>query len=363
MTSAATSSLPIDQSKLVPGHPEAWAPLLLQSLITHGVTNISTQPEAVYLPWARARRLRAGDYGPLLGMGSWNHQIMIEAALAWSGDSDAIEWLCQLLEWQLGLRQPAPGQPLSLLSYLGGSEPLSCEYEMFRVGSFASLALLASRFPSHPQAKRVTDLVARYCACLVYLLNLGATPWRDESQFKGAAGPWYTGLMISPVGERSAVGHSQNDLGPFLSLALGRTFVSKREDWPMQVVRMVPPLFSGFKSQSSIADIANIKLWAPTHWMQYDDGSCVVWKPSRQNGNTTCILFSVADASTHTMTLGYPWPADRTGARHTDGSGSCAIEGNRVVARYNDSVSAATLPDSEITSIWHADQDGMRKER
>lgn len=362
MTSAATSSLPIDQSKLVPGHPEAWAPLLLQSLITHGVTNISTQPEAVYLPWARARRLSIGDYGPLLGAGSWNHQIMIESCLVWMGDADAIEWMCTLLEYQLGIRQPE-SQALDILSYIGGTETLSVEYEGFRLGSYAAVALLAKRFSDHPQSKRVTSLVSKYFSAIASLLYPMSTSWRDESQFKGAAGPWYAGLMISPVGERSAVGHFQNDLGPFVSYLHGLSFTSKREDWPMQIIRelalsLTPPV----SPLSATFQTTSIHLWAPIHWQVYADGSVVVWKDSRQNGNTSCVMWSIADTSTRTMTLGYPWSDGRQGARHSDGSGSCTIEGGRIVARNNDIVSVGTLPTSQVVSRWHADNTGISKE-
>jgi uncharacterized protein YeaC (DUF1315 family) len=295
---------------------------------------------------------------------------MIAAALAWLGDGTAAAWLLDLLEVNLG---QAKGEA-EILSRFGGNETLSSTYESFRAGSYNALRLLALRHPGHPLADRVLALTSRYNEVLAALLSLGAVPWTDTEAFKGAR-TWYTGPMVSPVGERSGTHAFQGDLGPFLGLACGLDFVSRREDWPLSVCRLCPGgLGISPASVQKISDVINgktgpepvldllsgITLWAPMSWSRWPDGTALTYKDSRQNGNTACIFWSLADPGEQRMSIGYPWPPGFSASRHSKESGACGIEERQIVATVGDSSARRDL--SEGPPLWsvRGDSQGVR---
>jgi hypothetical protein len=258
---------------------------------------------------------------------------------------------------------------------LAATRPSSSTYEPFRAGSYNAIRLLAIRHPNHPLADRAVALTSRYNEVLAVLLSLGAVPWTDAEEFKGSAGAWYTGPMVSPVGERSGTHAFQGDLGPFLGLACGLSFVSKREDWPLKVCRLcpgglgVPPasvrkisdVLNGAIGPGPVLDLlAGITLWAPTSWSRWSDGTVLTYKDSRQNNNTACIFWSLADPVAQKMSIGYPWPAGFSASRHASGTGECRIDGRRIVAKVGDSSAEREL--SEGPPLWsvRGDAGGVR---
>jgi hypothetical protein len=264
-----------------------------------------------------------------------------------------------------------------LLSRFGGNETLSSTYESFRAGSYNALRLLALRHPGHPLADRALALTGRYNEVLAALLSLGAVPWTDGKEFKDARNrsPWYTGPMVSPVSERSGTHAFQGDLGPFLGLACGLSFVSKREDWPLRICRLcpgglgIPPasiqkisdVIHGKTGPEPVLDLLEgITLWAPMSWSRWSDGTVLTYKDSRQNGNTACIFWSFADPREQRMSIGYPWPPGFSASRHSKESGACGIEERQIVARVGDSSARRDLPEGPPLWSVRGDSQGVR---
>ncbi|HTQ80371.1 MAG TPA: hypothetical protein VMM92_10265, partial [Thermoanaerobaculia bacterium] len=243
-----------------------------------------------------------------------------------------------------------------IFSYFGGTETMSSTYEEFRAGSVAALRLLALRFPQNPAAPAMLTATGRYNEILTALLALGAEPWWDRQGHANARGaPYYDGPTVSPVSERSTPAHAyQNDLGPFLALAAGLPLnVSKREDWPMGVVRQVAALDPTLGIDPSLAascralvqgdasalsavvgSLAGVKLFSQLEWTRFAEGLLVTGGP-RLNFNTPKIFWSFADNASQTMQIGFPWQ----GGQHRGAGASTAAGGSQILTNISGGLS------------------------
>jgi len=343
-------------------HAEVYVPELLEHHM--GVAALAPAALAERVGWwerdfGRGSDARAFDR-LARGTSSWNWDWMLGAVWLWRGAPEAIDWWRDLLRWQLGETPPPAGR--ELLGRLMGSETCSSTYEPWRWGSVLAVRLLAVRFPTHPAAPELLRLTSRYSEALAAIYALGAAPWPDAEEHVGRAGFWYTGVTVSPVGERSTMAHAyQNDLGPLWCLATGWPLsVSKREEWPGRIARLLRgDLGVGEESAAWLrrfvispspqgsrfpALLRGVSVFSELHWRSWR-GTRLTWSGPRRNFNSPKIYCSLAREATATMECAFPWsgpPGAQRGKGASRSAGTIHLAPRSI--RVETDVGAAELP-------------------
>lgn len=339
---------------LDPGHPEAWAPLIIQERL--GMITLPPDYSLQILGWANSR-LDPAYRGFADGSDNWYFMLLAALLLAKGPVAALVQRMVALLEQQIGAVPAPPDIPL--YGVFDGHEQLSSTYGGMRAGAVNAVLLECYTGVLRNQQQLIAaccdwntelcSLLSRYTApgpiAVVKVMRVGRV---DTVPRPAPHNLWTDRMWISPVSGRSTPAHTwDNDLGPWAQ-GLGGMLppIYPSGSWSQQVLGMCLRNSDWRDRPRSPNPKAAARVLVPYHRINYADGSRLVYMEQRPTALTPCVYFDYYNAADKSVILGYPWTdVERM---QPDPDYGCSIERTQVVARTGAGTVALDLPDGGV---------------